>query len=81
MKAKVIILVAGLSGLAGCFFEETKTVEYYQVHESEREAQIAQCVDNPGEDRFRPNCINAEMATHRDILRGTGQPLPAFGPD
>ncbi|MFO7582070.1 EexN family lipoprotein [Guyparkeria sp.] len=62
------LVAAGTLGLAGCGEDgpatstPTQTVEWFQAHETEREAVLADCANNPGEMRDVPNCVNAQKA-------------------
>lgn len=42
--------------------QDVKTVEYYQEHTAERDVKISECMNNPGQAKDDPNCVNAGSA-------------------
>lgn len=55
------VLAAMVLGFAGCG-DDVKTVEYYNEHTDERDAKITECLNNPGQAKGDPNCVNATTA-------------------
>jgi len=74
-KLTLIVILAGLSVLAGCS-EKTRTVEYYMENTEARDAKIKECSNNPGELENTPNCENALAAQVRIDFssKNTGMP-------
>ena len=58
---EVVAILAVLTALSACS-RKVQTVEWYQAHETERKAMVAECKNNPGEGQSDPNCINAGQA-------------------
>lgn len=42
--------------------EKTNTVEWYMSNNSEREAKLSACVNDPAKLAKTPNCVNAKQA-------------------
>lgn len=71
-------VLVGLALVAGCTRapqEAVRTVEYYRAHDTEREAILAECADDPGTLARAPNCINAREAARREGI-GSLRDLP-----
>ena len=65
------LLLSGMISLTGCTkeaFEPVNTVEWYKAHETEREAMLKKCLNNPGQLAETPNCVNAKEAASRLFL-------------
>jgi outer membrane lipoprotein SlyB len=56
------VIAAMIFGFAGCNNQTVNTVDYYKTHDTEREAKITECKNNPGGMKDDPNCINAFVA-------------------
>lgn len=62
------LVAAGTLALAGCGEDgpatsiPTQTVDWFQAHEEDRAAVLADCANNPGEMQDVPNCVNAQKA-------------------
>jgi len=81
------LVAAGTLGLAGCGEDgpatstPTQTVEWFQAHETERKAVLADCANNPGEMRDVPNCVNAQQAEKTDSTKDYEDIEWSFGGD
>lgn len=63
MKIKMLSIAALTAFLTACGgTEETKTVEYYSQNQTDRDAKLQECANNPGDLANTPNCKNAEAA-------------------
>ena len=49
--------------------DQANTVTYYREHAAERDAQLENCVDDPGSLSHQPDCVNAREAAR---LKGIG---------
>lgn len=77
MRRRVLIIFAiGIAALAAC--SPAKPVHdkaYYAAQDSERQATLAACHNNPGGTAQDPNCINA-MAAQADVDRNKFWTVP-----
>lgn len=55
-----------------------RTVEYYRDHAAEREAKLAECINDPGALGKTPDCVNARVAG-RQVGIGSLRGLPPLG--
>jgi hypothetical protein len=66
-SASFFVLASALAMLTGCEAKEAvQTVDWYKAKNTEREAMIARCKNNPGELMATANCVNAIRA--REIV-------------
>jgi hypothetical protein len=72
--------IAALLALAACNRspDATLTVQYYRAHAAERESMVRACVDDPGQLRNSPSCVNAREAARLENI-GSLRGLPPMG--
>ncbi|MGQ4501267.1 EexN family lipoprotein (plasmid) [Vibrio parahaemolyticus] len=61
---KLTLVVIFIMSLTGCF-ESKKTVhdvDWFKSHNSERRTVLNECINDLGEFKDHPNCINAKQA-------------------
>jgi len=63
-KLSILLFLSAI--LSGCFGseskEETHDISWYLEHKTERLAKMKECLNNPGELRGTPNCVNSIKA-------------------
>ena len=58
--SKLTLTAAALAALSAC--SEPRTVSYFEAHEAERKARLAECRDDVAMAREDGDCINAQAA-------------------
>lgn len=67
------LIVAAALALASCEAGVPHTVDYYLANPQERAEMVGAC-GNDVRRAVTPNCINAEEAHRRALLKGRGMP-------